>query len=595
MKKIYASIFAVALASSVLAQTKTQDIQPAGKNTTFSNKVLPSNVRTLKGANIWSNSCDDIADWTLTNTSSPALDWSYETDAMIAPRAEFQPLGFTTVSDGFLFINSDAAGAGATQNAIIEIANSIDLSAENDVVLSFQQAYRNYQEKRTVSVSGDNGATWTDFVIHDGSSDVNANTANPETYIINISAVAGGQSNVLFRFKYEGTFDWFWAIDDVSINVLDDNDLKAKTNFFGTNGPWGALLPYYQIPSAQVTAIEFGSVVDNIGKVAQPNTVLNVTTGAFTGTSAMSFSSLPGASDTVMATTAFTPAAAVANHTVNYVVSSDSTDVNPSDNSGVMEFAVSQYIFARDNGTSDGGSYNSGEAYEVGNIFDITTTADIYAIDVQISGSSEVGAQFSTVLYSIEPSDGSFVTMAESQDYTITQSDIDNNAVITMVLDLKQTLNGGESYLVVSRAYGDGGATNDVVVSTGGSSEDQTTYYFDGTDNTWYYTTSTPAVRMNFDMSLGVEENALTMELGQNFPNPFNGVTTISYSLTSNETISIEVTDVAGKVITVLNEGTKGAGTYTTTFNSSDLEAGVYFYTLSNGTSSTTKTMTITK
>ena len=87
--------------------------------------------------------------------------------------------------------------------------------------------------------------------------------------------------------------------------------------------------------------------------------------------------------------------------------------------------------------------------------------------------------------------------MSESDAYYLTPADL--GQTITLSLQYPQSLDANSSYLAVISSYGDGGTTNDLVVSTSGSSAAQTTFYFDHTDQTWYYTTSTPMVRLNFN------------------------------------------------------------------------------------------------
>ena len=95
-------------------------------------------------------------------------------------------------------------------------------------------------------------------------------------------------------------------------------------------------------------------------------------------------------------------------------------------------------------------------------------------------------------------------------------------------------------------SYGDGGTTNDLVVSTSGSSEAQTTFYFDHTDQTWYYTTSTPMVRLNFDPAYWSGVNELNEFNVSIYPNPATDVLNVNNTIIGDELI---VYDYLGKVI----------------------------------------------
>jgi hypothetical protein len=102
-------------------------------------------------------------------------------------------------------------------------------------------------------------------------------------------------------------------------------------------------------------------------------------------------------------------------------------------------------------------------------------------------------------------------------------------------------------------------------------------------------------VSIDFSTQTGVEETVSTMTLGQNIPNPSNGNTTVNYTLASTEDITFEITDMTGKLVQVIREGVRTAGSYAVNFNTNELSEGVYFYTLTNGTSKVTKSMVVTK
>lgn len=88
---------------------------------------------------------------------------------------------------------------------------------------------------------------------------------------------------------------------------------------------------------------------------------------------------------------------------------------------------------------------------------------------------------------------------------------------------------------------------------------------------------------------------ATEYRLDQNFPNPFNPATTITFSLPQSGLTTLKVFDILGKEVrTVVNEH-RSAGSYTVPFNASELPSGVYFYTLRSGNYTQTKKMMLTK
>jgi hypothetical protein len=93
-----------------------------------------------------------------------------------------------------------------------------------------------------------------------------------------------------------------------------------------------------------------------------------------------------------------------------------------------------------------------------------------------------------------------------------------------------------------------------------------------------------------------------SVELKQNYPNPFNPETTISYSVQTNNMVSLKVYDLMGREIaSIVNEFQK-PGSYSTKFflkeslrDNSQLSSGVYFYQLKVGNFVQTKKMVFLK
>ena len=76
--------------------------------------------------------------------------------------------------------------------------------------------------------------------------------------------------------------------------------------------------------------------------------------------------------------------------------------------------------------------------------------------------------------------------------------------------------------------------------------------------------------------------------LSQNFPNPFNPVTTIGFGLKESGYVSLRIYDAAGRLVTILVDESRPAVSYSTEWNgrSSDgafVSSGVYFYRLRTG------------
>jgi len=88
--------------------------------------------------------------------------------------------------------------------------------------------------------------------------------------------------------------------------------------------------------------------------------------------------------------------------------------------------------------------------------------------------------------------------------------------------------------------------------------------------------------------------------LNDNYPNPFNPETTISYSVKEASPVTIEIYNVKGQLVKTLVNDTKEAGNHTVTWrgvdnNNRPVASGVYYYKMSAGKYSSTKKMILMK
>ena len=88
---------------------------------------------------------------------------------------------------------------------------------------------------------------------------------------------------------------------------------------------------------------------------------------------------------------------------------------------------------------------------------------------------------------------------------------------------------------------------------------------------------------------------ATAFELSQNFPNPFNPSTVISYQLPANTLVTLKVYDVLGRLVRTLVNEPQTAGSHSATFNATSLSSGVYFYGLTAGSYVETKKLMLVK
>lgn len=84
-------------------------------------------------------------------------------------------------------------------------------------------------------------------------------------------------------------------------------------------------------------------------------------------------------------------------------------------------------------------------------------------------------------------------------------------------------------------------------------------------------------------------------KLYQNFPNPFNPTTKISYTIKKDGNVSLRVFNLVGQEIGVLVNEKQSAGNYEVEFNASELTSGIYLYKLQINGYTSVKRMTVIK
>ena len=88
--------------------------------------------------------------------------------------------------------------------------------------------------------------------------------------------------------------------------------------------------------------------------------------------------------------------------------------------------------------------------------------------------------------------------------------------------------------------------------------------------------------------------------LKDNYPNPFNPLTLISYELPSNGLVNVTIYDMMGRIVKTLVNSSQTAGFKSVYWNATNdinepVSAGLYLYTIQIGESRQTKKMVLLK
>ena len=600
MKKTILTSTLIVLVSAAFAQK-----QP--KMNTFQDLIikpsaaqLPSNNDKTVGVTLWSDNFSNASNWVIDNSGQSGIDLGWNINS--TSEGWWSANGITSTSGGgnAELANGDPTAASPTQalNVVYTMttATPIDIVAlggSNQVSIMFEQFGARFNDLQEIQISTD-GVNFT--TVGDNldksvlSQSGGAAYPNPDTKMINLATIlTANPAPIYIRFSWTTNYPgsatnpnvWItygWYIDNVKLVTNATNDISVTGSSWGTAG-----LPYYQIPVTQTAPIDFEIKAFNGGVNTQSNVVynINVNAGQFTGSSVPA-TILSLDTTTLTVSTPYTPSA-IGAYTVVSTMTADSVDDITANNAiSNVAFSVTNYLYARDSGTPAGSTSNGTDGFETGNLFDIWVDQQVKAINTRLLGGGTgtvVGTEIFSKLYSVDPATGDFVFESESDPYLVTAADL--NTALVMPLNTPVNMLANTTYLAVIGSF-----TTGLKVANAGASEPQTSFFLDMLDNTWYYQTATPIVRLNFDPVIGVNEINGVISSSV-YPNPATTELTIELTTQELENASLFLLDLSGKM--VRNQTATVSGTSTTTMDISSLSAGVYVLKITTDKGSITK------
>ena len=385
------------------------------------------------------------------------------------------------------------------------ISNSFSLTGVTGAVVTYQQQFRNYSSTIKVQYSINNGTTWVDMLTQ---SDFPGATA--EWKSATFPAAAIGQTNVKLRFLYSGSY-YHWAIDDItvfkpSINNLSLNNTRYTT--FGNTSPVPPNdfhdLPYDRYPKTMLVPFKFSGKATNIGSASQTNSNLNVkvlnaaNTALYNQTSANA-TVTAGNTATYTLTTGFTPSTATTGYfRIAYQVNQTQTDESPNNNKDTLDYYITDYQYARDEGPMEDeftpSAFYAGQTHQVGNIFEgRSNTVKCTSIAVAVGPGTAIGTTIQAKIYKND-----FTNLqATSVVYPVNAWDINaigQQRLITLQLPTPLTLYADSVYIVM---VGNTVGTQAFKVCRSGAAIDQTSFVRYPESNGLLFMAKMPVVRMN--------------------------------------------------------------------------------------------------
>jgi hypothetical protein len=563
----------------------------ANRNTIGGVNQEPSVANITLGDTLYSNDFSDSLLFVKTNT--PGSYWVFGTDATIGNGFLADPFASTTSANGYAMFDSDGFGPAAINDASIT-TGPIDLTAvTGDIALNFEQYYARFNDVASVQISTDN----ITFTSVGDNSDVpmltqasGSETANPVLKTILISSYVG--QTIYVRFNFQGNWDYSWLVDDLTITTatVEPYDLTATS---AVNCDILTQYSYAQTPLTQVQPVGFTILLRNNGSASQIYTVnyeivqgaTVVNTGSTTSTEAVAGFT----SDTLNFVTAYTPTA-VGDYTINLTLTSDATDFNPADNTTSTTFSVTDFLMSPIgstlsttatapftlSGTGPAPDYN---ANKVGQSFFINANQTLNSMQVGIFKPTGFSGEQSFVIefYEIDPATGRPMTDVMSiSDYVMTTSH-SNTTWKTIIFDNPISLEAGKTY-VAAVSY----ELSDKVFAISGLGDE------DLDNGTWGYGpfgassainwfvgfSFSPAIRLNFDPTVGINDLANKTSNISVYPNPANNVVRIAMPLSTPEAYSVRMLDINGRV--VFNKSQSKSTSVSETISLDQLAGGVY-------------------
>ncbi len=653
----------LAFAGSIFAQSATQSIHDGSKHKrhlsiqyaeehitpTFNQGINPA-----RSTSLFESDFSDPGVWMMVDQSMPyPLGWQIINTPDVSPISALNPLELPGAANGFAMVLGDTASAGedSFQDASIRTVSPMNLSGESNLIISFLQVSRNYLTTYYFEYSL-NGTVWTRVPINTTLSE-DASTANPEQVTFNVSEYIAGQPTVYIGFGYEANWGWFWAIDDVVLSPPLENDLSLTAAYRNNwsiayeEGIANAAPPvsattfaaavndlemvrgfeYGLIPKDQMSLHVVGYVINN---GADTQTGVTLTANLFSPTGNLYSFSSPGdvslaPLEEVQIDFEIDIEAELGGdfsnglYAVNYAVSADEEDDNPSNNTVAGKlFRINQDLYSHDIGAPTvTGWFTNIHNTILANRIAFQDSAAITHIQFVILPNQTVlpnltlalqnmvgksvypNVRRASVLKAESPTnpgtaifgltdlqfviDEASVTVNNSQpiyiNYALHQPiGIDLNEVYHAELFVPELPEGELPYVFIPgrfdlnpyasmmRIFGD-----ESLIGQG-----------------WYTVEASPMVRFIVgDQALNTSPavQMLDFEMGQNYPNPVNGFTMVDWELIKPaNNVQFSVSDNTGRTVFTKDLGDRPAGKQEPiTFDMSRYAAGVYQYGITIG------------
>ena len=346
------------------------------------------------------------AGWTNVDNSGNNVLWRTTTSGSVNTNVVvdtvLNQLG-TTASNGYLIMDSDSAGQGLTEDAVLT-TTAINCSGHGSVHLAFNEYFAQYLASTGVVSVSNNNINWTDVHTAHAGLGLNQGTPNPNYVEVDITSIAANQATVYVRFEYQGEWDYWWFIDDlqmieppaVDVGVVSIEKLNDE---------------YTLIPYAQATALSLSADVINNGSGASGGgsalfEVIDIGNANTVYSENISLPSIaPGATQNVMPAAPFIPTSP-GNYKSRITLS---VPGDPNATNDMMEspaLQLSDTIYARDDDNfagTQGIGVGPGEDAIVGQNFRVNNTDQLTSITFFLDDGFGAQVSGTPVYFTVHP------------------------------------------------------------------------------------------------------------------------------------------------------------------------------------------------
>lgn len=295
--------------------------------------------------------------WTRGHATGTTMDWvrgigpqTYSTFSNV----------YTTADNGYAFVNSDGLGSNGVLEDCWLKTPAINCTGKSYVWLRFAEFFRRFNT--TPAPTGDvevsnNGTTWT--IVHQAHSGIAAGgaTSNPKFVDVDISAIAANQSAVYVRFRWTGSWDYYWFIDDVEVysRIQYDASFSARAN---ANEYTTVPKVHYTNTAMPLSATAWNAGGSTINSIYMSAKVYDGLGTAVHTANSNTLSSLTANSNGTLTATGYTPPAGMGIYIPEFIVHMQQTDGDIHNDTIVQALWINDSIYSRDDavftGTLDG-------------------------------------------------------------------------------------------------------------------------------------------------------------------------------------------------------------------------------------------------